>query len=50
MSKELSDSIIYMKSRHFGGFKDAKENSTYEYISSIAELKALKLVEEEVYF
>jgi len=47
MSKELSDSIIYMKSRHFGGFKDAKDNSTYEFISSIAELKALKLIEEE---
>ena len=48
MSKELSDSIIYMKSRNFRGFKDAKENSTYEFISSIAEHKALKLIEEEV--
>jgi len=47
ISQELSDSIVYMKSRHFGGFKDAEENSTYEYISSIAESKSLGLIEKE---
>ncbi|XP_042330233.1 1-phosphatidylinositol 4,5-bisphosphate phosphodiesterase delta-1 [Sceloporus undulatus] len=45
LAKELSDTVIYCKSVHFGGFSDTSPPA-YNEMSSFTESKALKLVQE----
>ncbi len=46
LAKELSDMVIYCKSVHFNGFKDARDNLSFYEMSSFKEGKAVKLAEE----
>ncbi|XP_018122576.1 1-phosphatidylinositol 4,5-bisphosphate phosphodiesterase delta-1 isoform X1 [Xenopus laevis] len=46
LAKELSDTVVYCKSVHFGGFDYALEHQSFYEMSSISENKALKLASE----
>ncbi|KAE8595388.1 hypothetical protein XENTR_v10015718 [Xenopus tropicalis] len=46
LAKELSDTVVYCKSVHFGGFDYALEHQSFYEMSSLAEDKALKLAND----
>ena len=47
LSKELSDLVVYLQSRHFHDFEEAKEKSDHHHISSINETKCEKLFNKD---
>ncbi|XP_068604489.1 1-phosphatidylinositol 4,5-bisphosphate phosphodiesterase delta-1-like [Brachionichthys hirsutus] len=46
LAQELSDLVIYCKSVHFNGFRDARQNLGFYEMSSFKEGKAVALAEE----
>jgi len=48
LSPDLSDCVVYVQSRHFKGFEDARCNATFKHISSLDEDKTMSLIESQV--